>query len=136
MGLDADPGELRNQFQPWDGTVQKLRRVLAELSAKSPAHGTSPGAVSVSTIDELHALGYLDSADARSSTDVPEPSLLPDPKDKIEEQNLLHIAMMASEGGQQSKARAAFEEILQLDNRSVIALSHLGRFEMDSWNYA
>ncbi|MEY2395767.1 MAG: hypothetical protein QOF94_2112, partial [Acidobacteriaceae bacterium] len=56
--LHADPGELRNQYAPWDGTVQKLRRVLAELSAKSPAAGkTSPAAVSVSTIDELHALG-------------------------------------------------------------------------------
>src|SRR6266478_4530584 len=122
--LHADPGELRNQYEPWDGTVQKLRRVLAELSAKSPAAGkTSPGAVSVSTIDELHALGYLGSADARSATDVPEPSLLPDPKDKIEEQNLLHMAMMASEDGDPTKARAAFEKILQLDDRSVIALS-------------
>ena len=75
--LRADPGELRNHYEPWDGTVQKLRRVLAELSAKSPAPGkSSPGAVSLSTIDELHALGYLGSADARSATDVPEPSLL------------------------------------------------------------
>src|SRR6059036_3245962 len=63
--LRADPGELRNHYEPWDGTVQKLRRVLAELSAKSPAPGkSSPGAVSLSTIDELHALGYLGSADA------------------------------------------------------------------------
>ncbi len=135
--LHSDQEELHNNYVPWDAMVQKLRKELAELSAKSPARGkVSPAAVSAGTIDELHALGYLDSADARSSTDVPEPSLLPDPKDKIEEQNLLHIAMMASEDGQQSKARAAFEKILQLDDRSVIALSHLGRFEMDSGNYA
>jgi choline-sulfatase len=134
--LHADPGELRNQYEPWDGTVQKLRRVLAELSAKSPAAGkTSPGAVSVSTIDELHALGYLGSADARSATDVPETSLLPDPKDKIEEQNLLHTAMMASENGELNKARVALEKVLQLDQSSAIALSQLGQLEMVSGNY-
>ena len=135
--LRADPGELRNHYEPWDGTVQKLRRVLAEVSAKSPAHGeSSPGAVSVSTIDELHALGYLGSADARSATDVPEPSLLPDPKDKIEEQNLLHTAMMASEDGEPNKARVALEKVLQLDESSAIALRQLGRLEIASRNYA
>jgi choline-sulfatase len=134
--LHADPGELRNQYQPWDGTVQKLRKVLAELSAKSPAAGkTSPGAVSVSTIDELHALGYLGPADARSATDVPEPSLLPDPKDKIEEQNLLHTAMMASEDEEPNKARVALEKVLQLDQNSAIALRQLGRLEMASGDY-
>ena len=135
--LRADPGELRNHYEPWDGTVQKLRRVLAELSAKSPAPGkSSPGAVSLSTIDELHALGYLGSADARSATDVPEPSLLPDPKDKIEEQNLLHTAMMASEDGEPNKARVALEKVLQLDESSAIALRQLGRLEIASRNYA
>ena len=135
--LRADPGELRNHYEPWDGTVQKLRRVLAEVSAKSPAHGeSSPGAVSVSTIDELHALGYLGSADARSATDVPEPSLLPDPKDKIEEQNLLHTAMMASEDGEPNKARVALEKVLKLDESSAIALRQLGRLEIASRNYA
>jgi tetratricopeptide (TPR) repeat protein len=133
--LHSDQGELRNNYVPWDAMVQKLRKELAELSAKSPSGKVSPAAVSPATIDELHALGYLDSTDARSSTTVPEPSLLPDPKDKIEEQNLLHIAMMASEDGQQSKARAAFEKVLQLDDKSTIALWHLGRFEMDSGNY-
>jgi choline-sulfatase len=135
--IHADPGELRNRYEPWDGTVQKLRRVLAELSAKSPAPGkTSPAAVSVGTIDELHALGYLGSADARSATDVPEPSLLPDPKDKIEEQNLLHTAMMASEDGEPDKARMALERVLQLDESSSIALRQLGRLESASGNYA
>jgi len=135
--LHADPGELRNQYQPWDGTVQKLRRALAESSAKSPTPGkTSPGAVSVGTIDELHALGYLGSADARSATDVPEPWLLPDPKDKIAEQNLLHTAMMASENGEPNKARVALEQVLQLDESSAIALRQLGQLEMASGNYA
>jgi choline-sulfatase len=135
--LKDDPGELRNNYAPWDGAVQKLRKVLAELSAKSPEPAkTSAATVSAVTIDELHALGYLGPADAVSSTDVPEPSLLPDPKDKIEEQNLLHTAMMASEDGKTDKARAALERVLQLDERSMLALSQLGRLEMTSGNYA
>ena len=135
--LRADPGESHNHYEPWDGTVQKMRKSLAELSAKSPERGkTSLAAVSASTIDELHALGYLGSADAGSATDVPEPSLLPDPKDKIEEQNLLHIATMASEAGEPGKARAALEKVLQLDESSAIALRQLGRLEMASRNYA
>jgi len=92
--------------------------------------------VFASTIDELHALGYLDSADAGSTTDVPEPSLLPDPKDKIEQQNLLHTATMASEDGEREKARAALEKVLQLDESSALALTQLGRIEMASGNYA
>ena len=135
--LHADPRESLNHYEPWDGTVQRLRKALAELSAKSPVTGkTSPAAVSASTIDELHALGYLGSADARSTTDVPQPSLLPDPKDRIEEQNLLHTAMMAAEGGEPDKARAALEKVLQLDESSAIALRQLGRLEMASGNYA
>ncbi len=134
--LRADPRESRNQYEPWDGTVQKLRKALAELSVKSPAlRKTSPAAVSASTIDELHALGYLGSSDARSATDVPEPSLLPDPKDKIAEQNLLHTAMMASEAGETEKARAALEAVLQLDESSALALTQLGRMEIASGNY-
>src|SRR5712692_5804320 len=134
--LRSDPGELRNRYVPWDTTVQKLRKMLAELRAKSaPAGKPSPASISAGTIDELRALGYLGPADARSSTDVLEPSLLPDPKDKIEEQNLLHFAMMASEDGQSTKARAALEKLLQLDSRSTNALSQLGRLEMQSGNY-
>ena len=134
--LQADPGELRNNYAPWDQAVQKLRKILAERSAKSPAPAkSSPATVSAGTIDELHALGYLGSADAGSATDVPEPSLLPDPKDKIEEQNLLHTAMMASEEGKADKARTALEKVLQLDERSGLALSQLGRLELSSGNY-
>jgi arylsulfatase A-like enzyme/Tfp pilus assembly protein PilF len=134
--LHNDPGETHNHYEPWDETVQKLRKTLAELSARSPSPGkTSPATVSASTIEELHALGYLGSADAHSATDVPEPSLLPDPKDKIEEQNLLHTAMMASENGETDKARVALEKVLQLDENSAVALTHLSQMEMASRNY-
>src|SRR5207237_8547676 len=132
--LRSDPGEIRNAYLPGDSTVQKLRKELAKGSAKA-AGKPSAAAVATSTTDELRALGYLSTADARSSTDVSEPSLLPDPKDKIEEQNLLHIAMMASEDGQTERARTALERLLQLDSGSEIALLQLGRLEMESQNY-
>ena len=135
--LHSDPGELQNKYVPWDATVQKMRKKLRESTRTSPVtKKLSPAAVSAATIDELRALGYLGAADAGSSTDVPEPSLLPDPKDKIEEQNLLHAAMLASENGQMDKARAALEKLLQIDAKSSIGQSQLGHLEMASGNYA
>jgi arylsulfatase A-like enzyme/cytochrome c-type biogenesis protein CcmH/NrfG len=135
--LRADAGELHNKYEPWNPDVQKLRKTLAELnSTRPPASRTpSPAAVPAGTIDELHALGYLGPTDARSSTDVPEPSLLPDPKDKIEEQNLLHAAMMATENDEPAKARTFLEKLLQSDEKSVIALTQLGELESKSGNY-
>ena len=134
--LHSDPRELRNEYVPWNTDVQNLRKTLAELNPPSRAsEKPSPSAVSAATIDELHALGYLGPADSRSSTDVPEPSLLPDPKDKIEEQNLLHAAMMAMENDEATKARTLLEKLLQLDDKSAIALSQLGHLEITSGNY-
>lgn len=132
--LQADPGETRNRYVPWDSTTQTLRKVLTEKRAKMPPP-TSPGAVSAGTVSELRALGYLDASDARSSTDVPEPSLLPDPKDKIAVQNLLHTAMMAAEGGRSMEARTALLKVLALDDQYPVALRQLGQLEIDSGNY-
>ncbi len=134
--LRSDSRELQNKYEPWNAEVQELRKALAELNAQSPASGnTSASSVSPDTIDELHALGYLGPADAGSATNVPEPSLLPDPKDKIEEQNLLHAAMMATENEQPAQARAALEKLLQMDEKSATALTQLGRLELTSGNY-
>jgi choline-sulfatase len=134
--LRSDAQELHNKYEPWNADVQKLRKILAELNSASPASGrVSAAAVPAGTIDELHALGYLGPADARSSTDVPEPSLLADPKDKIEEQNLLHAAMLATENDEPGKARASLEKLLQSDAKSVVALSMLGHIESSSGNY-
>src|SRR5260370_299155 len=94
--LHADSAELNNKYEPWNERVQKSRAMLAELSAKEPPPEASKGSVSPDTINELKALGYLGQADVGSATTAAEPSMLPDPKGKIEEQNLLHIAMIAS----------------------------------------
>jgi len=133
--LRSDPQETHNQFAPWDPTVQKLRGIMAELRTKLPApQQPSPAALGQSTTDELRALGYLGPADALSSTNVPEPSLLPDPKDKIEAQNLLHRAMLASENGRINEARSALERVLQMDPKSPTALLQLGQLELNVGN--
>ncbi|HUJ95138.1 MAG TPA: sulfatase-like hydrolase/transferase [Terriglobales bacterium] len=134
--LHADPGELQNKYAPWDANVQKFRAMLADLRAKTSPAAPSAGTVGQVTIDELKALGYLGHADVGSATNVPEPSLLPDPKDKIEEQNLLHRAMLASEDERPSEARAALEAVLQLDPKSPTALRQLGELELKAGEYA
>ena len=134
--LRSDPRELTNNYAPWDGTVQKSRAMLSDLKSKMPVRSFSAESVSQSTIDELKALGYLGPADVGSSTNVPEPSLLPDPKDQIEEQNLLHKAMMASEDGRSSEARAALEKVLELDPKTPTALRQLGELELHAGEYA
>jgi len=134
--LRSDPRELTNNYVPWDAIVQKFRAMLSDLRSKMPPRSRSAGSVSQSTIDELKALGYLGRADAGSSTNVPEASLLPDPKEKIEEQNLLHKAMIASEDGRSTEARTALEKVLELDPKAPTALRQIGELELHAGDYA
>jgi choline-sulfatase len=132
--LKADAHELQNAYAPWDDRVQKLRRTLTEsFPQKQKGEKTATPA---SVLDELHALGYLGAADVGSSTNVPEPSLLADPKDKIKEQNLLHIAMMSSEDGRLTDARSALKKLLSIDSASVTALTQIGELELTADNLA
>jgi arylsulfatase A-like enzyme len=74
---------------------------------------------------------------AAIKTDAPAPpSNLPDPKDKIEEQNLLHVAMMASDDNRTDEAQRALEKVLQLDAKSPTALRQLGELELKAGDYA
>jgi len=132
--LRADSGELQNKYEPWNEEVQKARKMLVASSPPTLGHA-SPAAVPASTIDELHALGYLGPADAGSATNAPEPSMLPDPKDKIEEQNLLHAALTAVAGEEPNKARAALEKLLLMDEKPATALTQLGHLEFSAGNY-
>jgi choline-sulfatase len=134
--LHKDAAELDNRYEPWNAQVQKFRGMLAELRAKAPPPDPSKGVVGQGTIDELKALGYLGRADVGSATNVPEPSMLPDPKDKVEEQNLLHSAMMASEDDREADARVSLEKVLQLDPKSPTALRQLGELELKAGDYA
>jgi Flp pilus assembly protein TadD len=133
--LTADPGESNSKYEPWDSTVQKARKMLADVRAHTPASEASAASVGTGTLDELKALGYLGPADAGSATNVPEPSLLPDPKDKIEEQNHLHAAMMAAEDGRTADARKDLEAVVTLNPNSQTALVQMGVLELHDGNY-
>jgi choline-sulfatase len=134
--LRTDPLEVTNTYAPWDAGVQRFRTMLADSKRKIPVRAPATGSVSKNTIAELKALGYLGRADLTSSTNVPEPTLLPDPKDKIEQLNLLHSAMMAVEDGRSSDARAALQRVLELDPDSPTALRQLGDFELQAGEFA
>lgn len=132
--LRADAGETRNLYEPWNAEVQKLREQLAEVRSRAPqSQPPAAGAVNPQTIQELKALGYLGTEPG--STTVPEPSLLPDPKDKIVLQNLLHRAMLADEEGRPAEARTALQKVVEADPMSATALSQLGQIELKQGNY-
>ncbi len=130
--LTQDADELRNIYEPWNGAVQKLRTILA--SAVSAAHAVSQqsGAVGAKTVAELRALGYLG---PEGATNVTEPSLLPDPKDRIEEQNLLHSAMIAADDHRFLDARTMLENIIRIDPMSAVAFVQLGQIEFRAGVY-
>ena len=105
--LQTDPGELHNNYSPDDASAQKFRKQLADLRGKAEVQ----------------------------QNDSTKSAELPDPKDKIEEQNLLHTAMLASEDNRPEQARAALEGVLATDPKSSTALQQLGQLELASKNY-
>ena len=133
--LAKDPKELANSYEPWNQNVQKLRAVLADFH-KSVAQqkSVSAGTVPQQTIDELKALGYLGSNPG--ATTAAEPSLLPDPKDKIQVQNLLHTAMLADEDNKPQAARSALKAALKLDPKTPAALVQLGQLELTKKHFS
>jgi arylsulfatase A-like enzyme/Flp pilus assembly protein TadD len=133
--MAADPHELKNEYEPWNPQVLRLRQTLASSPVKEPAPSTSQGAAGAGTLSELRALGYLGPGDERTTTNVPELSSLPDPKDKIEEQNLLHSAMMLVDEDRLSEARPLFEKVIALDSKSAAALRQLGELEFRESRY-
>jgi arylsulfatase A-like enzyme/cytochrome c-type biogenesis protein CcmH/NrfG len=104
--LKADRGEVKNLYNASDAKGEKLKGMLAEQRAKTGASA------------------------------APENAALPDPKDKIEEQNLLHRAMLASDDNRPADARSALEKVLQLDPKSPTALRQLGELELQAGNHA
>jgi arylsulfatase A-like enzyme/Tfp pilus assembly protein PilF len=102
--LQADPKELKNLYTA-DGASSKAQSMQAEMAKwKSKLPPPSNSAKSGET--------------------------LPDPKDKIEVQNLLHNAMLAGDDNRSSDARQFLEKALQLDPSSPTALRQLGELEL------
>jgi choline-sulfatase len=127
--LQADSAELKNTYEPDNKAVTELRGMLADL--RPPEHPqSSPSGVSQNAAGGLQGLGYTASAAGVAQ------SSLPDPKDKIEEQNLLHSAMMASEDNRITEARDALEKVLERDSKSSTALRQIGELELNAANYA
>lgn len=133
--LRSDAAELDNKYEPWNNRVQEARAMLEKLRAVEHRTEVSKGVVGPATVNELRALGYLGPVDAASATTAPEPSMLPDPKDKIDQQNLLHAAMIATEDNRDPEARKALEKVLVLDPNSPIALRQLGELELRARDY-
>ena len=133
--LARDSGELTNTYEPWNKNVQRLRAELAASQMRPPRVSLATGAAGKKTLDELRALGYLGPGDAKTTTNVPELSSLPDPKDKIEEQNLLHTAMMSADQGHTQEARALLEKVLAVNPDSTIALKQLGELAFKAGDY-
>jgi len=130
--LVTDPGEAHNLYEPWNPQVQRLRALLADLrkpSEPAAAAAAQASAVDATTLADLKALGYLGSNPG--STSAPEPSLLPDPKDKIQVFNLIHSSMLAGEDGRAAEARRDLESALSLDPQSGVVLAQLGELELE-----
>jgi arylsulfatase A-like enzyme/Flp pilus assembly protein TadD len=106
--LQADPKELKNLYVPASAKTQSMQAEMAKWKAKLPqqANSSKPG------------------------------EGLPDPKDKIEVQNLLHSAMLASDDNRSGDARQFLEKALQLDPSSPTALRQLGELELAAGDFA
>ncbi len=106
--LQADPKELNNLYAPDAAKTQNLQAEMAKWKAKLPPPSNSGKAGET----------------------------LPDPKDKIEVQNLLHNAMLAGDDNRSSDARHFLEKALQLDPTSPTALRQLGELELAAGDFA
>ena len=132
--LRADPKEQRNLYQPWDERVKTLRSELADFRERSPSPASAPTApVDPQTIAELKALGYL--GNVAGATTAPEPSMLPDAKDKIAIHNLIHRGMLEEEDGRADVAADFMSKAVAMDQGSVVALSELGRLTFKAGKY-
>ena len=106
--LQADPKELKNLYAPGSSKTQSMQAEMAKWEAKLPPRSNS----------------------AKSE------EALPDPKDKIEVQNLLHNAMLASDDNRSSDARRFLEKALQIDPASPTAFRQLGELELAAGDFS
>ena len=87
--LRADPGELENRYLPSDLAVQKFRGMLDEIKAKAPVPLSGAEARNYQERAMPSKPWAIRASPARPFPgSAAEASRLPDPKDKIEEQNL------------------------------------------------
>ena len=115
--LQADPKELKNLYAS-ESRAQ---------SGMSPARGTQP---------ELQAQMTKWKAKLPApQAGAPSTANLPDPKDKVEVQNLLHNSMLASDDGRTADSRKYLEKAVEVDPTSATALRQLGELELAAQDY-
>jgi arylsulfatase A-like enzyme/Tfp pilus assembly protein PilF len=105
--LKSDPGELKNLYSADRTQTKSMQAELTKWKSKAG----------------------IDDAGKSSAA-------LPDPKDKIEVQNLLHRSMLASDDNRSAAARGFLEKALELDPASPTALRQLGENELAAGDFA
>ena len=103
--LGSDPRELHNLYASAGPQQQKLQALLSQHQAEKNG-------------------GKLTAAQAQ----------LPDPKDRIEEENLLHLALLQNDRGHTDQARVLLKKVLEKDSSSAPAFSQLGELELKAGN--
>ena len=109
--LKSDPQELKNLYQA-SGTQPQNKQ--AELQAE---------------LAKWKAKLSASTASAQSTAS------LPDPKDKVEVQNLLVRSMLANDDGRSAEARGYLEKAVQVDPDSATAFRQLGEIELAAKDY-
>src|SRR5208282_2233158 len=102
------PKELKNLYAPDNSRLPSLQAEMVKWKAKLP-----PAANSGKPVEAL-----------------------PDPKDKVEVQNLLHNAMLAGDDNRPNDERQFLEKALQIDPASPTALRQLGELEFAAGDVA
>ena len=128
--LKADAGELHNTYSADNPQVRKARTMLAGRQNRPAPQDSANAEPGVTAASQLKALGYAAPTGSAATA-----SSLPDPKDRIEEQNLLHRAMLASDDNRNTDARKFLEKVLLLDAKSATALRQLGELELQQGEY-
>src|ERR1700731_3234745 len=105
--LQADPKELKNIYVVDSNKVQSMQAQMNLWKVKLPQTDSSKAAEN-----------------------------LPDAKDKVQVQNLLHNAMLAADDNRSSDAKQFLEKALQLDPESPTALRQLGELEFAAGDFA
>jgi uncharacterized protein HemY len=105
--LHSDPKESKNLYAVDGDRLKAMQAQMAEWKAKLPAGDES----------------------AKSNAS------LPDPKDKVGVQNILHDAMLAGDDNRSNEAKQLLEKALQLDPKSPTALRQLGELEYASGDF-
>jgi len=112
--LQADPRELKNLY-----------------SAQAPAVGSPPARGSQAELQAAMAKWKA----RLPAVPTPAAANLPDPKDKVEVQNLLHNSMLATDDGRAEDSRKYLEKAVAIDPSSATALKQLGELELAAQDY-